>query len=166
MSPLVWGLLAGPSDSVRILPLKFNLQHAASVLWFRRLRTVEATAKTIISFLSVFQHSWWPFLQALRSKAENIRASELERTMSKMGEGLSKKQTRAVEELSKAIVNKLLHGPMTALRCGFGLSWLCVQLAWLGLLHLPWQHSEAAERDGRARQRDMSQGPGFAYACT
>ena len=26
-------------------------------------------------------------------------------------------QSRAVEELSKAIVNKLLHGPMTALRC-------------------------------------------------
>lgn len=26
-------------------------------------------------------------------------------------------QVRAVEELSRAIVNKLLHGPMTALRC-------------------------------------------------
>ena len=55
-------------------------------------------------------------MQALRSKAETIRAAELERTMSKMGDNLTKKQTRAVEEMSKAIVNKLLHGPMTALR--------------------------------------------------
>lgn len=30
---------------------------------------------------------------------------------------MSKKQAKAVEELSKAIVNKLLHGPMAALRC-------------------------------------------------
>lgn len=29
---------------------------------------------------------------------------------------LSKKEKKAVEELSKAIVNKLLHGPMAALR--------------------------------------------------
>lgn len=35
----------------------------------------------------------------------------------KLGEGVNKKQLKAVEELSKAIVNKILHGPMTALRC-------------------------------------------------
>lgn len=37
--------------------------------------------------------------------------------MSKLGEGLTKKQLKAVEELSRSIVNKILHGPMTALRC-------------------------------------------------
>lgn len=37
--------------------------------------------------------------------------------VSKLGDGLNKKQLKAVEELSKSIVNKLLHGPMTALRC-------------------------------------------------
>ena len=37
--------------------------------------------------------------------------------MGKLGDNLTKKQMKAVEELSKGIVNKLLHGPMTALRC-------------------------------------------------
>lgn len=58
-----------------------------------------------------------PTIKALRSKAENIRAAEFEKAINKLGEGLSKKQLKAVEELSKSIVNKLLHGPMTALRC-------------------------------------------------
>lgn len=58
-----------------------------------------------------------PTIKALRSKAEEIRMGEFEKAVSKLGEGLSKKQLKAVEELSKGIVNKLLHGPMTALRC-------------------------------------------------
>lgn len=58
-----------------------------------------------------------PTIKALRAKAEQIRAAELERAMGRLGEGLNKKQLKAVEELSKSIVNKLLHGPMTALRC-------------------------------------------------
>ena len=55
--------------------------------------------------------------QALRGKAESIRAGELEKALSKVGEGLTKKQMKAIEELSRSIVNKILHGPMTALRC-------------------------------------------------
>ena len=50
-------------------------------------------------------------------QAESIRTAEFEKAISKLGDGLTKKQARAVEELSKGIVNKLLHGPMTALRC-------------------------------------------------
>jgi len=58
-----------------------------------------------------------PTIKALRSKAEAIRAAEFDKAMSRLGDGVSKKQLKAVEELSKGIVNKLLHGPMTALRC-------------------------------------------------
>jgi glutamyl-tRNA reductase len=58
-----------------------------------------------------------PTIKALRNMAENVRASEFEKAVGKLGEGLNKKQLKAVEELSKSIVNKLLHGPMTALRC-------------------------------------------------
>jgi glutamyl-tRNA reductase len=58
-----------------------------------------------------------PTIKALRAKAESIRAAEFEKALSRLGEGMSKKQMKAVEELSKGIVNKLLHGPMTALRC-------------------------------------------------
>lgn len=55
-------------------------------------------------------------MQALRGKAEDIRAKELEKAMSKLGDGMTKKQLKTIEELSRGIVNKLLHGPMTALR--------------------------------------------------
>ena len=58
-----------------------------------------------------------PAIKALRGKAESIRTVELEKTLNKMGEGLTKKQMRALEDMSRGIVNKLLHGPMTALRC-------------------------------------------------
>lgn len=58
-----------------------------------------------------------PTIKALRAKAEAVRAAEFEKTLSRLGEGMSKKQLKAIEELSKGIVNKLLHGPMTALRC-------------------------------------------------
>lgn len=57
-----------------------------------------------------------PTIKALRAKAEAIRAAEFEKALSRLGEGMSKKQMKAIEELSKGIVNKLLHGPMTALR--------------------------------------------------
>jgi len=58
-----------------------------------------------------------PTIKALRGKAEDIRAKELEKAMSKLGDGMTKKQLKTIEELSRGIVNKLLHGPMTALRC-------------------------------------------------
>ncbi|MCO5610591.1 hypothetical protein L7F22_064830 [Adiantum nelumboides] len=58
-----------------------------------------------------------PTIKKLRAYAENIRMSELEKCLSKMGEDLPKKNKRLVEDLSRGIVNKLLHGPMTHLRC-------------------------------------------------
>eukprot|EP00210_Caulerpa_lentillifera_P002713 g2593.t1 len=58
-----------------------------------------------------------PAIKALRGKAEEIRSSELEKALNKCGDGLTKKQLKALEDMSRGIVNKLLHGPMTALRC-------------------------------------------------
>ena len=66
--------------------------------------------------------SWWdsletvPTIKALRTKAEDIRTKALEQAVAKLGDGLTKKQQKAVEELSRGIVNKLLHGPMASLR--------------------------------------------------
>lgn len=58
-----------------------------------------------------------PTIKALRTKAEAIRACEFTKATGKLGQGLSTKQLAVVEELSRGIVNKLLHGPMNALRC-------------------------------------------------
>lgn len=58
-----------------------------------------------------------PTIKALRQKAEDVRSLEMDKAMKKLGDGMTKKGKRAVEDLSRGIVNKLLHGPMTALRC-------------------------------------------------
>ncbi|KAK4352273.1 hypothetical protein RND71_027791 [Anisodus tanguticus] len=58
-----------------------------------------------------------PTIKKLRAYAERIRLAELEKCMSKMGDDISKKTKKAVDDLSRGIVNKLLHGPMQHLRC-------------------------------------------------
>lgn len=58
-----------------------------------------------------------PTIKKFRAYAERIRASEVEKCLSKMGDDISKKQKKAIYDLSMGIVNKLLHGPMEHLRC-------------------------------------------------
>lgn len=59
-----------------------------------------------------------PTIKKLRSYADRIKASELEKCLQKIGDDtLPKKTRKAVEELSSGIVNKLLHGPLQHLRC-------------------------------------------------
>ncbi|VAX22020.1 Glutamyl-tRNA reductase [hydrothermal vent metagenome] len=52
-----------------------------------------------------------PSIVALKEKAENIRKSELEKTLSKLN-GLSNKDREAVDRLTSSIVNKVLHPPI------------------------------------------------------
>ncbi|KAM7470565.1 hypothetical protein LguiA_008748 [Lonicera macranthoides] len=58
-----------------------------------------------------------PTIKKLRAYADRIRAAEMDKCLSKMGEGISKKQKQAIYDLSMGIVNKILHGPMQHLRC-------------------------------------------------
>lgn len=58
-----------------------------------------------------------PTIKKLRAYAERIRAAELEKCLSKMGDDIPKKSRKAVDDLSRGIVNKILHGPMQHLRC-------------------------------------------------
>ncbi|KAL2340047.1 hypothetical protein Fmac_007987 [Flemingia macrophylla] len=58
-----------------------------------------------------------PTIKKLRAYAERIRLAELEKCLGKLGDGIPKKTRRAVDDLSRGIVNKLLHGPMQHLRC-------------------------------------------------
>lgn len=64
---------------------------------------------------------WWatqqviPTIRALRERAEAIRAAELERALARMPE-LSEREQAAISALSAAIVNKLLHQPITVLK--------------------------------------------------
>ena len=57
-----------------------------------------------------------PVLARLRQHADQIARSEVERTLSSIGEGLSDKQRKSIEAMARAIVNKLLHEPTARLR--------------------------------------------------
>uniref|UniRef100_A0A6V2YHV8 Glutamyl-tRNA reductase n=1 Tax=Emiliania huxleyi TaxID=2903 RepID=A0A6V2YHV8_EMIHU len=56
-----------------------------------------------------------PAISQLQAKFESVRASELEKATKKL-KSLDPKQRQAVEVLTKGIINKLLHAPMTYLR--------------------------------------------------
>ncbi|BEV36317.1 glutamyl-tRNA reductase [Synechococcus sp. M16CYN] len=65
---------------------------------------------------------WWESLEAvptinqLRSSMEIIRIEELQKALSRMGPDFSARERKVVEALSKGIVNKILHTPVTQLR--------------------------------------------------
>ena len=85
-----------------------------------RLRRAKMAEGVLADELATFE-SWRdsletvPTIKRLRSMAEDIRVSELEKALGRMGD-LTKKERKAVEELSRGVMNKLLHGPMQALR--------------------------------------------------
>jgi glutamyl-tRNA reductase len=56
-----------------------------------------------------------PTIVDLREKVEDIRKRELEKTLGSLN-GISEDQKRAVDIMSQAIVNKLLHAPLVVLK--------------------------------------------------
>ncbi|KAL5714817.1 glutamyl-tRNA reductase [Ranunculus cassubicifolius] len=58
-----------------------------------------------------------PTIKKLRALVDGIRNTELERCFSKLGDDVPKKTRKAIEDLSRGITNKMLHGPMQHLRC-------------------------------------------------
>ncbi len=65
---------------------------------------------------------WWDSLEAvptinqLRATLEAIRSEELQKALSRMGPDFSARERKVVEALSKGIINKILHTPVTQLR--------------------------------------------------
>ena len=87
-----------------------------------RLQKAEEARGIILEELNKFE-AWKdsletvPTIKKFRAYVERIRASEMEKCLSKMGPDVSKQHKDAIYALSMGIVNKLLHGPMQHLRC-------------------------------------------------
>ncbi len=88
----------------------------------RAARTGEvAKAEALVAEEVAKFMEWWaaqevvPTIRALRERAESIRQIEIERTLAKLPE-LSPHQQDAINALSAAIVNKLLHQPITSMK--------------------------------------------------
>jgi len=56
-----------------------------------------------------------PMIVALKEMAEEIRIKEMQKTLDRLG-SLTPEQREAISSLTLSIVNKLLHGPLTALK--------------------------------------------------
>jgi glutamyl-tRNA reductase len=88
----------------------------------RATRTAEvASAEALVADEVAKFMDWWatqqvvPTIRALRERAEAIRQTEIERTLAKMPD-LSPRQQDAINALSAAIVNKLLHQPIASMK--------------------------------------------------
>jgi glutamyl-tRNA reductase len=60
-----------------------------------------------------------PTIMALEQRLEEIRAAEIERYRGRLGP-LSNDQQAAVDALTRGILNKILHGPITEIKSGAG----------------------------------------------
>ena len=80
-----------------------------------------AKAEAIIREVANDYWAWYearrsaPLIEALRRKADAICAAEVSHTLRRLG-GLTPLQQQAVEAMAQAIVNKLLHDPISALK--------------------------------------------------
>ncbi len=57
-----------------------------------------------------------PTIVALRQKVEEIRRGELEKSLGTSLKGLSEKERQALEDMTSAMVSKILHAPITRLK--------------------------------------------------
>jgi glutamyl-tRNA reductase len=99
-----------------------DLQAAAEANLEARKREVGAVEAIVDDEVKRFQ-AWvagrrvTPTIAALRQRAEAMRQAEVQRTLSRL-EGLSGEERQRVEAMSKALVKRLLHDPVTRLRRG------------------------------------------------
>jgi glutamyl-tRNA reductase len=97
-----------------------DLESAAEANMEARLREVGAV-ETIIEDEALRFEAWLsgqgvaPTIAALRQRAEAVRQVELERTLSRLG-NLSEADKQRIDAMTEALVNRLLHEPVTRLR--------------------------------------------------
>ncbi len=97
-----------------------DLQSKVDVNAEGRAREAERAEKIVT--LEVETYLQWeraldavPTIVDLREKVEEIRRRELDKTLGSLN-GISEDQRRAVEAMSEAIINKLLHAPLVVLK--------------------------------------------------
>ncbi len=107
-------------DSVQV----FNVDHLEAVVaknQENRRQMAQEAQMLIFEGIKEF-NDWWralevvPTICCLRDKIEKIREQELEKALSRFGSEFSPKHQKTVESLTRGIVNKILHEPMTQIR--------------------------------------------------
>lgn len=115
----------GELPEVTLLDME-DVQRFARASLDRRHGEVAAVNKVIDQEMQRFESASSsldaaPLIASLHSRAEDVRASELLRFQSRLA-NLDPQQLSTVEELTRAIVNKLLHAPTVAVKNAAGSS--------------------------------------------
>merc|ERR1711988_1541056 len=86
----------------------------------RRHKVIEAEMLLRIELAKFVQWQeslrYVPAIAKLQAKFESVRSAELKKAEKKGLKALSEKELQAVDVVTKGIINKLLHGPMSYLR--------------------------------------------------
>lgn len=97
-----------------------DLQGVVQANMKERQKEAEGAEQIIVDEVAHFQ-SWMvglaikPTIIALRQKVEDIRQGELKKTLTHLN-GLGVKERQAVEAMSMALINKILHQPTSVLK--------------------------------------------------
>jgi glutamyl-tRNA reductase len=110
---------AADVTGVRLLDID-DLQAQAEANRQVRLREVEAVEVIVDQEVARFtawlrQNGATPTIAALRRRAEQAREAEVARTLARLP-GLGAQERARIEAMSKAIVKRILHGPITRLK--------------------------------------------------
>ena len=80
-------------------------------------RVQDIINEEVVNFMTWYQSlKAKPLIAKLRHRGERIREEELQRAFGKFKGTLSDKDTEVLQDLSRRIVNKILHQPLTRLR--------------------------------------------------
>ncbi len=85
---------------------KKELRHAESI--------VQEEVRAFLAWISNL--NLVPTIVSLRERAEKIRQGEVEKALSLLQNPVSEKDRKAIEAMSQAIVNKILHDPVSTLK--------------------------------------------------
>ena len=95
-----------------------------------------------------------PTINQLQERANAFREEELKRCTRKLSNAnLSERELEAVERLSRGIVNKMLHGPMTHLRKTESIEGKQATLKELSAMFRLEEEEDGGRRGGRTRRR-------------
>ncbi len=99
-----------------------DLQQAVSATQSQRTESVDAARAIVVKHVDGFlawhrAREMGPFIERLSQRYHQLAREELDRTLAKLGD-VSDAEKAHLEELTRRIVNKLLHDPIAALRHG------------------------------------------------
>ncbi len=96
--------------------LKLSVEENLRAREAEALKAEEIVAEEVTQIIRWFKSlDAVPMIVALKEMAEEVRAKEMQRTLDQMG-SFTPEQREAISGLTVSIVNKLLHGPLTALK--------------------------------------------------